>query len=74
MAHNTATIVQPKQMHNLSNCENGIKMFSTMADVNLKATTLLWKPRFMWECLQNQETSLTVTGDLIIGFSPPACT
>lgn len=74
MTRNTATIVRPKQMNNLSNCENGIKMFSAMADVNLKATTLLWKPWFMWECLQHQETSLTVTGDLIIGFLLPACT
>lgn len=49
-------------------------MFSAMADVNHKATTLLWKPWFMWECLQNQETALTVTGYLIIAFLPPACT
>lgn len=28
----------------------------------------------MWECLQNQETALTVTGDLIIGFLPPTYT
>lgn len=73
MTRNTATIVWPKQMHDLSNCENGIKMFSAMADVNHKAAALLWKPWFMWGCLQNRETSLTVTGDLIIGFLPPAC-
>lgn len=39
MTRNTAAIVQPKQMDNLSSCENGIKMFSAMADVNHNATT-----------------------------------